>query len=95
MPHSHDNLGIVHNEAESRFQADLDGPIAFLSYRRSGKAINLIHTEVPEGHEGQGIGGSLARAALDHARTANLKVIPSCPFVADYIRSHPEYAGLV
>jgi predicted GNAT family acetyltransferase len=32
----------------------------------------------------------LARAALEFARERNLRVLPVCPFVADYMRRHPE-----
>ncbi|PYQ38868.1 MAG: hypothetical protein DMF77_23120 [Acidobacteria bacterium] len=42
-----------------------------------------------------GVAGKLARAALEYAREHNLSVIPRCPFVAAYIRKHPEYQSLV
>jgi uncharacterized protein len=35
------------------------------------------------------------RGALDDMRARGLKVAPVCPFVAAYIRRHPEYADLV
>jgi len=50
---------------------------------------------VPPALEGRGIAGKLARAALDYARERKLSVIPRCPFVAAYIRKHPEYQSLV
>jgi predicted GNAT family acetyltransferase len=50
---------------------------------------------VPEPFEGQGIGSELARAALDHARSAHLHVISRCPFVSGYIKRHPEYTDLL
>jgi predicted GNAT family acetyltransferase len=52
-------------------------------------------TEVPEALEGQGIGSALARGALDDVRAQGLQVIPLCPFVAAFIRRHPEYLDLV
>jgi predicted GNAT family acetyltransferase len=33
--------------------------------------------------------------ALDDIRSRGLKVVPLCPFVAAYIRRHPEYEDLV
>jgi hypothetical protein len=57
--------------------------------------LSLVHTEVPAELEGHGIGGRLAKAGLEFARQENLKVVPSCPFVAAYIRRHPEYLELV
>jgi len=57
--------------------------------------MDLLHTEVPPEHEGQGYGGALAKAALDYARAEKLRVIPTCPFVRAYVKRHPEYAALV
>jgi hypothetical protein len=41
------------------------------------------------------VGGALASWALDDARVRGLSITPFCPFVASYIRHHPEYADLV
>ena len=55
----------------------------------------FTHTEVPEGHEGKGIGTMLIRFALDAARERGLKVIPICPFFAAYMQKHPEVQDLL
>src|SRR5690242_15108239 len=87
---------IVHNnEAAARFETQVDGHTAFLTYKQRGNSIALLHTEVPPELEGRGVGSSLARAALDHAREHSLKVLPYCPFVGTYLKRHPEYADLV
>lgn len=89
------NPVIAENPAESRFEVIVGGEKAFVEYRRKEDRINLAHTIVPPALEGKGIGSALARYSLDYARTNNLRVTPSCPFIAAYIRSHPEYADLV
>ncbi|MEO7712174.1 MAG: GNAT family N-acetyltransferase [Gemmatimonadaceae bacterium] len=86
---------VTHNAAAGRFEAATAHGTALLKYVPRGKALDLVHTEVPPAVEGQGIGMSLARAALEHARTQNVQVIPTCPFVKAYIGKHPEYADLV
>ena len=53
------------NEAEARFELDVDGVIAFVTYRNSPGAITLVHTEVPPELGGRGIGSKLGRATLD------------------------------
>jgi predicted GNAT family acetyltransferase len=88
-------LRITEDRKRSRFEADIDGRTAFVEYRRRGNKIYLAHTEVPPALEGRGIGSALARHALDYARENGLEVVPSCPFIAAYIRSHPVYADLV
>jgi len=86
---------ILHNEGARRFEAHDAGKTAFLAYHLRPGAIAMDHTEVPAELEGQGLGGQLARAGLDFARSHGLTVIPNCPFVAAYIKRHPEYLDLV
>lgn len=86
---------VLHNEAEHRFEAKVNGAIAFLTYRESPHVITFIHTEVPSEFAGQGIGSSLARAGLDYARQKHLQAVPLCSFVAGYVQRHPEYLDLI
>ena len=44
---------------------------------------------------GQGVGSALAKAGLGHARSEGLRVLPTCPFVAAYMREHPEEKDLL
>ena len=88
-------LTIENNEAEKRFEVEVNGRLALLEYIRAGKNITYTHTEVPKELEGMGIGGRLARHALEFARDNELKVIPICPFVTNYLRTHPEYQPLI
>jgi predicted GNAT family acetyltransferase len=85
---------VVVNEAEQRFELQLDGRRAVLEYVRRGDRMYLVHTEVPEELEGRGYGTALARAALEHARREQLRVVPRCPFVRSFMERHPEYAEL-
>jgi predicted GNAT family acetyltransferase len=79
-----------------RFLATVDGEAAgFLVYRLRPGLLALIHTEVEERFEGHGIGGRLARFALDQARAEGLAVLPFCPFVNEWMKRHPEYTDLV
>jgi uncharacterized protein len=79
-----------------RFEVTVDGELAgFLVYRAKKGLLALIHTEVEERFEGRGLGGRLARFALDQAREGGLAVLPFCPFVNEWIRRHPEYVDLV
>jgi predicted GNAT family acetyltransferase len=79
-----------------RYEARLGDELAgFLAYRRSDGAIRLIHTEVDPEFEGHGIGGRLARHALDRARAAGERVEVECPFIRSWLRRHQEYDDLV
>lgn len=88
-------LEIRHNTQAHRFEAGTAPDLARLNYRMKGSSVEMIHTEVPEKFQGQGLAGRLAATALDWARASGLKVIPKCPFVTDYIRKNPGFADLL
>ena len=85
---------VEHNEKDSRFETTVDGENAVLLYRREGDRIIYFSTRVPPAIERRGIGGALARAALDYARENSLTVVPQCPFVRVFIEKNPEYKPL-
>jgi len=73
-----------------RFELDTDGHVAFSEYQRAGDTITFMHTEVPKALEGRGIGSTLVRGALEIAKAQGLTIKARCPFVATYIKKHPE-----
>lgn len=83
------------NTEAQRFELKLDNKIAFIDYQIAAKTISMLHTEVPKELGGKGIGGMLAEKALDYATIHDLKVVPSCTFIADYIRKNPKYENLL
>jgi predicted GNAT family acetyltransferase len=89
---------VRHNPRLSRYEiAVYDGVLAGAAlYQRHGRRIAFLRTEIEPRHEGAGLAGGLARAALDDVRELGLEVVPVCPFIAAYIRSHAdEYLDLV
>jgi predicted GNAT family acetyltransferase len=81
---------------ELRYEIEVDGEVAgFLIYRREPGVLELVHTDVDPKWEGQGVGAALVKGALDDVRARELKVRPYCPFVAAYIKRHPEYEDVV
>ena len=82
---------------QHRYEAVVDGQVAgFSEYRLREGRITFTHTEVDDAYEGQGIGSELAAAVLDAAREARRDVYPACPFIAAYIKRHPDrYLDLV
>jgi predicted GNAT family acetyltransferase len=85
------------NSEEGRFEAlDESGVVAgFAAYRRSGGRVVFTHTEVDDAFEGQGVGSTLVRGALDAVRGEGARVEVQCPFVGSYIEGHQEYADLL
>jgi|ERR1044072_9232485 predicted GNAT family acetyltransferase len=82
---------IVNNEKEMQFEIALEGEKAYLSYRFYKKDIAFMHTTVPKALEGRGIASALAREAFGYAAAHHKKVMVYCPFVAKFVKNHPEY----
>jgi predicted GNAT family acetyltransferase len=72
-----------------------DRAAGFVRYRRAPDRTVFTHTEVDGRFERRGLGSALVRAALDAERAQGHTVEPRCPFVAHFIRGHPDYADLV
>ncbi len=86
---------VRHNVAESRFEVEVDGRLAVADYERRGEAMVLTHTLVPPELRGRGLAERLVRAALDHARAEQRRVVPACSYVAAFIARHAEYQSLL
>lgn len=81
-----------------RYEARVDGEsgvAGVAEYIRTPELIAFVHTEVGPEYGGRGVGSALARAALDEARAANLRVLATCPFFAGWIARRPDYQDLL
>ena len=86
-----DDVEIRDNEQQTRYEVRERGELAgFAEYRIDGSRMTLFHTEVDEAHAGHGLGGRLARGALDDAIARGLQVVPVCPFIAHIVRDEPD-----
>ncbi len=83
------------NHALSRFELEVDGHIAFASYRQSGDVLTMTHTETPSALRERGIGERLVVGTLQQMRAQGLKVRPLCSFVRHVISRHPEFQDLL
>ena len=87
---------ITDNADRSRYELRVDEElVGWLEYRPAGDSIILAHTEVAEGHEGEGLGGTLVRGAIEAISGTGKTVIPTCPFAAAYVGRHPELEDAV
>ena len=80
----------------SRYEIRVDGALGgYAMYRMEPGRIVFTHTEIDPAFEGHGLGSRLAAGALDDVRRRGLDVRPLCPFIARFVREHPEYEDLV
>ena len=87
--------GVVDNADRSRFELVEQGLTAFADYRLHGDRLVIPHVEAPVALRGTGAAGRLMTGVLEIARERGLKVVPSCPYAAAFIRRNPQYQDLV
>ncbi len=90
---------VIDNAPLNRFELHLDGLVAgyadYQHYQRGDfTVLDLPHTVTEPQFRGQGIASVLVRGALDIVAAADQQVIPTCPFVADFIEKYPKYKPL-
>jgi predicted GNAT family acetyltransferase len=84
------------NRAENRFEIEIHGKLSFIAYTpKDDQTLILTHTEVHPALEGSGVGTQLIKGMLEYIEKNNLKIIPSCSFVAAYLKRHPQYNRLI
>ncbi len=90
------DVRVDNNLEQHRYEARVSEELAgFVSYQLASDLVVLTHTEVDPSFEGQGIGGALARAAMDDVRERGVKALVICPFITGWIRRHRDYTDLL
>jgi len=90
------DVAVRDNPEKHQFEAYVDEKLAgFSAYDLTDGGIMILHTEVDDVYEGQGIGSAMVRQMLDLIRAdGELKVTVLCPFVNAWLRKHPDYQDL-
>ncbi|RPE09246.1 N-acetyltransferase [Chitinophaga lutea] len=86
-----DSITVINNEENQQLEIRLNGEVAVLTYRFYKKNIAFMHTTVPDALKGRGIASTLARHAFAWAKELKKPVMVYCPFVAKFVKEHPEY----
>jgi predicted GNAT family acetyltransferase len=91
-----EDITISKNEDAGRYELRLGGQrVGLADFYRRGNVVVIPHTETSPEFGGRGLASRLVRCCLDDIRDQQLLVEPACPFVAAFIRRHPEYADLL
>lgn len=85
---------VTRNDERHAYEISVAGERAGIAgYRDEPGRILFTHTEIDPAFGGQGLGGILARAALDDAVSRGLTIVPYCPFIQAYLQKHPDFVG--
>ncbi|MEV6878594.1 GNAT family N-acetyltransferase [Amycolatopsis sp. NPDC051128] len=91
-----DENQVVDNPGEGRYELWAGEKLAgFAAYDQRGALTVFTHTEIDDAFSGQGLGKVLAAGALDDVVAKGRTIVPVCPFIAGYLRKHPDYSGHV
>ncbi|HEU5258275.1 MAG TPA: GNAT family N-acetyltransferase [Vicinamibacterales bacterium] len=82
------DTSVTDNTAQSRFELNVDGHVAYLEYERTPNTLTLLHTEVPPEIRGRHIADRLVEAALAIGRSEGRRLVVICPFARAYLRRH-------
>jgi predicted GNAT family acetyltransferase len=83
---------VVRNDLEHRYEIWHGSRLAgFAAYRENGERTVFTHTEIGEDFGGKGLGGVLAKGAVEDTIARGHTVVPVCPFIAAWLRKHPGY----
>lgn len=88
-------MTVQHEEDSNRFVINMGGEAATLNYQLIGEIMNIMHTAVPESHEGEGAASDLVRAAMEWARQSGKQVEASCGFARTWLDRHDEYQDVL
>ncbi len=83
------------NPDAKRYELEVDGQVAVVTYNLSPPNLMITETLVPVPLEGQGLASRLAKHVLGDAREQELLVLPVCPFFSGYLQKHPEWSDVV
>jgi uncharacterized protein len=83
------------NETDFRFEVPTKDGTAYIDYRWSGEILLLLYIFVPVSFRGKGISSVLLEHVLNYAREKKVKIKVFCPYIAKYIRMHPQHQDLM
>lgn len=84
-------MQVTKNESEKQYEIDLgNDDKAILAFAERNERLILTHTDVPQAHEGKGLGGKLVKAAVEDARRQGVKIVPQCSFARAWFSRHED-----
>ena len=91
-----DDYELIDNTENHQYEFHIDKLVPKIEYIKSKNGeIYLTHTEVPVQLEGKGVGSQLVEKVLKDIERQELRLVPLCPFVAGYIKKHPDWRRIV
>jgi predicted GNAT family acetyltransferase len=78
------------NTAQSRFELEENGLLAWANYRLRDGVYVLPHVEADPPLRGTGAAGRLMQQIVEHARAHQLVLEPRCSYARAWFQRHPD-----
>jgi len=84
-----DDTTVTRNDDASRYEIRVGDTLAgFAKFNRRSGEILFVHTEVDPAFQGKGLASILAAEALADATASGDTIVPYCPYIAKYLKTH-------
>lgn len=90
-----EDIQVVRNEGESRFEAIVDGQLSRLDYVLQDDRMVITHVIVHPELRGAGMAGKLMLTGVEFAQANSLRVVPMCRYANAYMRRNPQWQHLL
>lgn len=84
------------DQVRQRFFFELEQGQCYIDYRSPAHGVyDLAHTWTSANQRGQGLAGKLTEQVCQWMQDNHAQILPSCPFIADFLNRHAKYKSLV
>jgi predicted GNAT family acetyltransferase len=101
MDEGDQRVAVERIDEQTRYEIRVEGLSAGFSLYRDREYRDRVnqrifyHTVVDGAFAGHGLGSNLVESALSDTRSEGMRVVPVCPFIAAYLKSHHDFDDIV
>ncbi len=88
-------LAIKDNSFLRQFEVRVEGHLAKIEYSSQERKIFLTKLVIPEAIGREGFREDFIRAVLNHIQEQNLRVVPTSPQIAGFLRKNRQYKEML
>ncbi|MAU26161.1 MAG: N-acetyltransferase [Muricauda sp.] len=88
-------MEIKDNSFLRQFETRVDGHLAKIEYSSQERKIFLTKLVIPEEVSKEGFKEDFIKAVLNHIQEQNLRVVPTSPHIAGFLRKNRQYKEML
>lgn len=88
-------LTLKDNDFLRQFEISVDNHLATIEYSLQERKIFLTKIHIPEEIKEDDFQNTFIKTVFENIEERNLRVVPTCPAIAIFIRKNKQYRGLL